>query len=131
VYAALRGYVPELVRSADVTPSSTPARETYEGVIPGAYEIELDKTVCVPGETIIVTVSGVPDEMLRDKPYVAVHTLDGGHREYMSWDWVSGSSGNISLNAPLEPGEYEIRAYAKNDVYIDANLVEVKRFNVR
>jgi hypothetical protein len=76
-------------------------------------------------------VSGVPEEMLRDDPFVSVNTPDGEHRKYLSWNWVSRSSGNISLSAPLEPGEYEIRAYAKNNVYIDANLVEAKRFNVR
>ncbi|MDR1873898.1 MAG: FecR domain-containing protein [Synergistaceae bacterium] len=97
----------------------------------GAYRFTLDKSSYAPEEPITVEVSGVLEEMLPDRPWVGLYSTEAGHRDYIRWSYITTSAGSVRLNAPTEPGEYEARAYAKNDVYIDSNVVGTVRFSVR
>ncbi|MDR1508821.1 MAG: hypothetical protein LBS53_04215, partial [Synergistaceae bacterium] len=103
---------------------------TVAGDSKDAYKFTLDKTVYVPGGTISVDVSGLPEEMLADDPFVAVYAPDAGHGEYSDRRWITRSTQTIGLNAPAEPGEHEVRAYAKGGVYADSNLVGTMKFIV-
>jgi hypothetical protein len=128
VYSSLRAHMPELVRSADAIPSSATERATYEGVVQGAFEIALGKTSYVPGGTIKVNVSGVPEEMLEDRPFVAVYAVGADHSEYRSWRTINKASGSYALEAPKEPGEYEVRGYVKHHVYVESTMAGAVRF---
>ena len=94
------------------------------------YRIALDKTSCVPGGAITVEVSGVLGNMNEDRPFVGVYAIGGEHEKYLSRENVSKGNGNYLLNAPLEPGEYEVRAYEKRNVYTDENLIMKAGFTV-
>ncbi|MCL1874893.1 MAG: hypothetical protein FWF87_01380 [Synergistaceae bacterium] len=103
---------------------------TVEGDVKSAYKIALDKTSFLPGGTITVKVSGVPEEMLNEYPFVGVYAIGGKHNEGLSSKVILKRVESLLLNAPLEPGEYEVRAYAKRDVYVDANLVAKAAFTI-
>ncbi|MDR1508820.1 MAG: FecR domain-containing protein [Synergistaceae bacterium] len=110
--------------------AKSPPKPASDGLAAGKYAFVLDKSVYVPGGTITVDVSGVPEEMLPGYPFVAVYAPDAGHGEYSDRRWITRSSQTVTLNAPAEPGEHEARAYAKGGVYADSNLVGNMKFTV-
>jgi hypothetical protein len=97
----------------------------------GIYALALDKTRYVPREKITVNVSGVPAGILSDKPFVAVYASGASHKNYQSWGYIRNVTDNITLLAPKEEGEYEVRGYAQDGVYIDSDLVGTVRFSVK
>ncbi|MCL1874891.1 MAG: hypothetical protein FWF87_01370 [Synergistaceae bacterium] len=94
------------------------------------YRIALDKTSYVPGEAITVEVSGVLGNINEDRPFVGVYATGGEHGKYLSRENVSKGNGNYRVDAPIEPGEYEVRAYEKRNVYTDDNLIMKAEFTV-
>jgi hypothetical protein len=78
-----------------------------------------------------VDVSDMPEEMLPDEPFVAVAAPGADHGKFLSRAWITKSSAGVTLDAPTEPGEYEVRAYAKRGVTAETNLVGTARISVR
>jgi hypothetical protein len=121
----------------DASPEKELARSVLEsGKIPTRTDavtqksiecITLDRSAYTPGGTITVKVSGFPKAALEDGPFVGVY--EPGAEQFLSSSRIYNSSESLELKAPLEKGEYEVRAYAKEGVA--SNLVGQVWFSVR
>lgn len=92
--------------------------------------ISLDKTVYTPNEEIIVTVSGITQQMVDDEAYISIYKAGTSHDAYMSWDRPEVGSSQLKFEAPSELGSYEMRLYNKDHEYTDETFVMSVPFTV-
>ncbi|MCL2098849.1 MAG: stalk domain-containing protein, partial [Oscillospiraceae bacterium] len=136
--AAVHAGVVTVGQSALVTIRILPGRSSYQGTSrngvtstnyaswPGSYEfvtgnaapmpppatisISLNKASFTPGETIIVTITGEPQQ--GSGPWVGISQSGSDLSRYTAWQYVSAASaGTLSFNAPAAPGSYEARLF--------------------
>ncbi|MDR1965884.1 MAG: hypothetical protein LBQ36_04175 [Synergistaceae bacterium] len=96
----------------------------------GAYSATLGKKSYSPMEPIVVTVSGVPQEMLDDNALVGVFRDGAAPGKYLSCEYVRSAYGQVGLQAPREPGKYELRGFSNGQVLTDATTVSKTEFTV-
>jgi hypothetical protein len=78
----------------------------------GAYSVTLDKNSYHPSEQMSVFASGVPTEMIEDNAMVGIFKCNAASKEYMLYEYIKRKDEKIIMRAPLEPGDYEIRAFS-------------------
>lgn len=93
--------------------------------------ISLDKTVYEPNEKIIVTVTGITNQMEDDSAFVAIYQRGADHNDWGDeYYYPSAGSSTLTFEAPDEAGGYEIRLYRTDDLD-DVSLVMKAQFTVR
>jgi hypothetical protein len=100
---------------ADAAYATTPLTiKAPEGVPIAA--LTLDKQTYAPGETIGIDFKGMSGA---NTDYVAVALKGARYRSYISYVYTKGATeGHAELKAPTDPGEYEIRAFYKDDTTV-------------
>ena len=81
---------------------------------PGALALEgmtLEKNVFRPGESMEISCYGVTEEEADGQCWVAVARRGAPPAGYMDWGFVSAGRADITLRAPSETGQYEVRFY--------------------
>lgn len=96
----------------------------------GSGDLSLDKGVYTPNEEIIVSVSGITQQMVDDEAYVSIYKAGSSHDAYMSWSRPDTGSSQLTFEAPAEPGSYEMRLYNKDHEYTDETFVMSVPFTV-
>ena len=92
--------------------------------------ISLDKAAYSPGETIIVTATGITQQMEDDYANIAIYEKDASHYDYMQYDRVFAGTSQLEFAAPLTPGLYELRLYKIDFEYTDEAFVMSVPFTV-
>ncbi|MBP7175133.1 MAG: S-layer homology domain-containing protein [Thermoclostridium sp.] len=92
--------------------------------------ISLDKDAYSPNEKITITVEGITQQMVDDEAYVSVYKKGAGHDEYMNWDRPDVGTTELVLDAPSDPGSYEMRLYSADHQYTDDVFVMSVPFQV-
>ncbi|MCL1835549.1 MAG: S-layer homology domain-containing protein [Oscillospiraceae bacterium] len=77
-------------------------------------QISLDKAAYTALEPIVVSYSGITQEMANAKAFVRIHEKDTGATSY-GGGHVDLGSGTITLNAPNQNGDFEVRLYSVDD----------------
>jgi hypothetical protein len=98
-----------------------PARNAGRAKV-GTYSVSLVKTAYAPAEQIHINVSGLSQGMIDDGAIVGVCKAGAPHGEFASSEFVRGGNTALTLYAPLEAGNYEIRGYASGNVLEDETL---------
>lgn len=96
----------------------------------GSGSLSLDRTTYMPGEDIIVTYSGITQQMVDDEAYVSIYKAGAKHSEYMNWDRPEIGSGQLKLEAPAMLGSYEMRLYNEDHKFTDDTFVMSVSFTV-
>lgn len=92
--------------------------------------ISLNKTVYAPGERIVVTVTGITQQMLEDDAFVSIYKAGAEHSEWGEYFWVKAGDSQDEFRAPDVYGSYEMRLYRKNREYTDETFVMKVAFRV-
>ena len=79
--------------------------------------LSVEKTVFDPGEEIAVSYSGVTAEMAAAHAWIGISAAGADAAVYFNdnYQFTGIGSGSLTLTAPAEPGEYELRFYTGND----------------
>jgi hypothetical protein len=102
-----------------------------EGSASGAFSLEIGKQEYGPGEVIRTKVAGVPKYMLDDGAIMGVYAVGAPHDKFMTYVSVRERDLEASLlDAPLDAGYYEVRAYASGKIWTDETLVAAVKFTV-
>lgn len=97
----------------------------------GQPSLKLDKKEYFVGDSIQATVSGISDQMLNDRAFIAVYKANARHEEYMYFSYPESSAETLSIEVKLDPGQYEMRMYKKDAEYNDHTLAAKVPFNVK
>ena len=92
--------------------------------------ISLNDTLFAPNEEIIVEVSGITEQMVKDEAYVSIYKEGAAHDDYMSWHRPTAGTSKLKFVAPSEPGYYEMRLYRIDHEYTDESFVTSISFQV-
>ncbi|MDD2286379.1 MAG: hypothetical protein PHQ11_13400, partial [Paludibacter sp.] len=92
--------------------------------------ISLSDTLFAPNEEIIVEVSGITEQMVKDEAYVSIYKEGAAHDDYMSWHRPTAGTSKLKFVAPSEPGYYEMRLYRIDHEYTDESFVTSISFQV-
>jgi hypothetical protein len=84
------------------------------GRVAKAGNISLDKNAYIAMEPIIVTYSGITDQMVNAKAFVRIHD-ENGNTSYGAGYIKTVGSGVIEMYAPNENGKFEMRLYSVDD----------------
>jgi hypothetical protein len=68
--------------------------------------------------------------MLGDRPFLGIYAAGEKNPELLSFGMIDKRAGTIRIDAPLAPGEYEVRGYAKDGLQAESNLVAKTAFTV-
>ena len=96
----------------------------------GSGSLSLDKTAYMPGEDIIVTYSGITQQMVDAEAYISIYKAGANHSEYMNWDRPEIGAGQLTLEAPAVLGLYEMRLYNEDHKFTDDTFVMSVSFTV-
>ena len=79
--------------------------------------LSVEKTVFDPGEEIAVSYSGVTAGMAAAHAWIGISAAGADAAVYFNdnYQFTGIGSGSLTLTAPAEPGEYELRFYTGND----------------
>jgi len=116
----------ELVNTASAAPpvaTATPAPTADNAVSvrgTGDFTAVPDKETYLPGENILVKLPDVTAQMVQDKAFVALYTPDAKNNRYISYAYMKADAGEVVLNAPPDAGNYELRGFAIEKGYQDA-----------
>jgi len=94
-----------------------------------AVGMYLNKTDYRVGETIVVTTTGVTQQMQSDSAWVGIYKRGAPYREYGKYDYVKAGTNKVMLPAP-ERGLYEIRMFRRSRPYDETTLVTRVSFQV-
>jgi hypothetical protein len=94
-----------------------------------SFLAELDKSDYAPGESIIVNIAGMHYN-IGGGAIVALSKASDGPGEYISYERVSESDMTITMRAPLEDGEYEIRVHKDWNVLNEYGIAARIQFKV-
>ncbi len=79
----------------------------------GLAELATDKTDFAPGETITVRFSGMSGD---DQDYISTALAGSENASYATYAYTGGlREGSVTLPAPTTPGDYELRAFFRED----------------
>jgi hypothetical protein len=87
-------------------------RFSVAAISDGAYSVTLDKSSYHPSEQMSVFASGVPREMIEDSAMVGLFKRDADANDYMLYEYIRRKDEKITMRAPFEPGDYEIRGFS-------------------
>jgi hypothetical protein len=104
---------------------------TVAGDACGAYSLEIDKSIYAPREDIVVRVKGAPRYMLNDGAMVGLYYALAPPDKFIFYMFIDERDRQITLDAPYEPGKYEVRSYANNLILVESTLVASAPFEVR
>jgi len=82
------------------------------GPVANQGSITLDKTAYVVFEPIIVSVSGITEQMVTSKAFVGVYERGEEHRSTGNWAYLPAGSSRQTLTVPNRNGEFEVRLYS-------------------
>ncbi|MDR1242528.1 MAG: toll/interleukin-1 receptor domain-containing protein [Deltaproteobacteria bacterium] len=125
-------YVIRAYSNNDVYAESTiVAKETFSVIAKEAYPftIEPDKLSYAPESPIVARVSGVPYN-LGGGAIITLSGAGGGFGEYISSERIYARDATITLKAPPEAGEYELRGYWDRSVLTESGLAVSVPFRV-
>ena len=88
------------------------------------------KTNYEQGETISVKVSGINEQMLSDRAFVAVYRAGSAHEQYEEYKYLQGPGASTLTFIAPEYGLWEVRLYNKNKQYDDATFETKTSFSV-
>ena len=82
--------------------------------------LSVEKTVFDPGEEFRVSYSGVTAGMAAAHAWIGISAAGADaasyfNQDYTYYQYTGIGSGSLTLTAPAEPGEYELRFYTGND----------------
>jgi hypothetical protein len=127
-------YELRLYASADIADSSTLAQAdkiAVSGRAQGAFKVEFGpKSVYAPYESIPVKVREVPRHMIDDGAMAGLFRKGAPPDNFIVYINVRQRDQDMSLEAPYEPGDYEVRLLATNAVMAEATLVDSFPFKV-
>ena len=92
--------------------------------------ISLNKTAYTAFEEIIVSVSGITEQMVASKAFVGIYKKGAKHDEYGLWDYVKQGSSTLTLTAYNQNGEFEMRLYTFRDILNDDTFVMSVPFTI-
>ncbi|MDR2352180.1 MAG: hypothetical protein LBF22_03300 [Deltaproteobacteria bacterium] len=126
------------IRCYSVTEDGIPTKDELLAVIPftvkgdakNAFSISLNKSTYTPGELFEVTINNVPPTMLKDSAGIGIYKTDKEFDLFLSFLVANSSNQIFEIDAPQEPGFYELRAYSNNTVLVDSTLVAKIPFEV-
>ncbi|MDR1921963.1 MAG: toll/interleukin-1 receptor domain-containing protein [Candidatus Adiutrix sp.] len=125
----IRGYVSGNALEEATVAARVPI--TVEGGAAGAFSLEIDKREYGPGESIRTKVAGVPGYMLDDGAILGVYEAGAPHDKFRTYVSIRERDFAFSLlEAPLDAGYYEVRAYASWRIWADETLVTAAKFTV-
>jgi hypothetical protein len=103
----LRGAVPFVVTGTVVSPPAGPPSDTARATL------TLDKATYAPGEPIVVSYA----DMFGDRQdYVATSPAGSPNTSYLQYIYTEGKlAGTATLTAPTTPGDYEVRAFFREE----------------
>ena len=84
------------------------------GMVAKDGKIELNKTAYTALEPIVVSYSGITEKMVNGKAFVRISEKGAGATSYGN-GIVSLGSGTLTINAPNQNGEFEMRLYSVDD----------------
>jgi len=94
-----------------------------------AAGLYLNKENYQAGETIIVTTTGVTQQMQSDSAWVGIYKRGAAHRDYGKYDYVKAGTNKVMLTAP-ERGLYEVRMFKQSRPYDNTTFVAKASFQV-
>jgi len=100
------------------------------GVILGGGDVKLNKTAYTAGEEIIITVTGITEQMEAARAAVYIYKEDAKHGDYGSWAAVPAGTSVQKLTAPHIDGAYFIRLYSNGRLHNDDTFVMSMYFTV-
>jgi hypothetical protein len=123
----IRGYS----NNAVYAESTIVAAEKFSVLAKEAYPflIEPDKVSYAPESPIVARVSGVPYN-IGSGAIITLSAAGGGLGEYLSSERIYGSEATITMKAPPEAGEYELRGYWDRSVLTESGLAASVPFTV-
>ena len=92
--------------------------------------MRLDKTNYAEGEEIVLTVSGITEQMESDRAFVAIYRSGAEHGAWGQYRYPKKGADQLEFTAPEEPGSYEMRLYRKDGEYTDDTFVLAAPFAV-
>jgi len=84
------------------------------GKIAQVGSISLDKTAYTAMDPIIVSYSGITEQMFNAKAFVRIHGKGSNQTSYGAMP-INQGSGTITISAPNQNGEFEMRLYSVDD----------------
>ena len=93
--------------------------------------LTLNKSIYSAFENIIVTISGVTDEMINAKAFVSIHEAGANHKDYQENLYPKSNSDTLTFTAPNYTGQYEMRFYNQDEVYTDEAFLLAVIFDVK
>ena len=91
--------------------------------------IQLENNTHQPFTQMVCTVSGITDQMVKDRAYAGIYKKDGPLRGSVTYSYVKAGTSQVTLNVPGE-GEYEMRLFCKDNSYQAEDLVTAIPFTV-
>ena len=106
----------------------------FEVIVPPGSLLGVEPALAEPGGPLIVAAS-LPEGRYSSGAYIEIvqssHRVDGnaavGERR-VEWHWVKEAQQSFDLNAPTEPGPYEVRFYDRN---WSGYILDIVLFDVR
>ena len=93
--------------------------------------ISIDKAAYTALDPIIVTVSGITEQMVTAKAFAGIYEKGAEHsRDQHGYFFVEAGSGTGTLIAPNKNGEFEVRLYNTDGLYNDDTFVMSVPFTV-
>lgn len=93
------GYTNKLATSLTVTVSNH------------APSVSISKSSVRPEETVVASYTGGP---VSGQPWIGLYKTGNTDRQYISYEYLKGSSGSYTVKAPKELGQYEFRVFQDN-----------------
>ncbi|MDR2569903.1 MAG: hypothetical protein LBD23_06350 [Oscillospiraceae bacterium] len=97
--------------------------ETSDTGQSGDY-ISIEKSVFSAGEEIVVTATGITEEMQGADAFVAIYKAGAEHDEYQQYLYPKAGDDTLHFDAPTTVGSYEMRLYNQDHIYTDETFVE-------
>jgi hypothetical protein len=93
--------------------------------------ISIDKAAYTALDPIIVTVSGITEQMVTAKAFAGIYEKGAEHsRDQHGYFYVEAGSGTGTMFAPNKNGEFEVRLYNTDNLYNDDTFVMSVPFTV-
>ncbi len=102
---------------------------TVKVIDKAAASLSLSKSNYAPGEKIIVSFSGITDQMIADSAFISWYKAGASHSEYNTYKYPKTAAGTFEFVAPAA-GNYEMRLYCMDYIYTDITFVKAVPFTV-
>ena len=91
--------------------------------------LSLSKTTLKAGEMLVISYSGVTQEMIDDFCFIGIAPESTGSAGYTRTEYITDASGTVEFEAPPAAGQYEARFYKANGG-LDENITARVSFTV-